>query len=549
MAKPETSPAPALEPRPGTLPEALTALAESTAALNRASTEIADLKRQLDWFKRTLFGRRSERHVADPGLDGLTLFDAAGISLDPEPVHADGAAGGQEDAPKRRRRTKRRDRAVNEAGIRFDADVPVETVILPNPEAERIPEAERERVGEHVVHKLAQTPASYRIIRYVTPVWKRRGTNAFASPPAPSAVLEGSCADVSLLAGMLVDKYVWHLPLHRQHARMEAAGITVSRTSLTNWCRRAIDLLEPIRDAQWASVLGSGVIAMDETGIRAGRAGRGRMRQAKFWPVFGDRDEVVFHYARDRAHARVPEILGDFSGVLLSDGYQAYDRYVAARAGAVRHASCWSHTRRMFEGCLDCEPVAAAEALELIRVLFGIEDGIRRKDLSGAAKLAVRRERSVPAMAAFWKWHGRQFEGPVRLPRDPFLKALNYAGGRRPQLELCLSDPDVPIDTNHIERAIRPVACGRRNWLFAWSEDGARRVAMAQSLLFTCRLHGIDPHTWLTDVLQRMSVHPAARAGELTPRLWRRHFADNPMRSDLGTGRIDQAARASPGAP
>ena len=109
---------------------------------------------------------------------------------------------------------------------------------------------------------------------------------------------------------MLVDKFSWHLPLYRQHARMEAAGIALSRATLTNWSRRAIDLLKPICDAQWASVLQGNVIAMDETGIRAGRVARGKMRQAKFWPVYGERDEIVFHYARDRKHERVPEIPG-----------------------------------------------------------------------------------------------------------------------------------------------------------------------------------------------------------------------------------------------
>ena len=519
---------------------------ELTAGLKKADQEIADLRQQLDWFKRNLFGRKSERRIIDLPQEGETLFD---LNPQPEPECADENVELEEKVVKKKRRNKCRDKAVNEVGLRFDETVPVETVILANDAAEDIPEDERELVDEHVFHKLAQTPASYRILRDVTPVCKRRTTNEFVSPPAPPAVLEGTCADVSLLAGMLVDKFSWHLPLYRQHARMEAAGIALSRATLTNWSRKAIDLLKPICDAQWASVLQGNVIAMDETGIRAGRVARGKMRQAKFWPVYGERDEIVFHYARDRKHERVPEIPGEFSGVLLSDGYQAYDNYVAARDGAVGHAACWSHTRRAFEKCRDCEPKATEEVLELIWKLFRIERDIRRKRLSGPEKLAVRRERSVPAMAAFREWHGRQLKGPMRLPKDPFLKALTYAGTRRQQLELCLSNPDIPIDTNHLERGVRPIACGRKNWLFAWTEDGAERIATVQSLLFTCQLHGVDPCTWLVDVLQRVSVHPAKRVAELTPRLWRKHFAGNPMRSDLGTGQIVQAARArgSPG--
>ena len=542
MASPAATPGPAPEPLPATMEEALAALAS-------AREEIADLRRQLAWFQRNLFGRKSERRVTDVPQPRESLFDAAGVKVDPEPAWEDPPE--PEEPPRRRRRgRKRRDNAVSEAGLRFDASVPVETVVLPGRPAGDFPESELELVDEHVVHKLAQEPGSYRIIRYVTPIWKRRDTGAFLKAPAPPAVLEGTCADVSLLAGMLVDKFVWHLPLHRQHQRMAAAGVTLSRATLTNWSRRAIDLLEPIRDAQWASILESRVIAMDETGIRAGRLARGKMRQAKLWPVYGDRDEIVFHYAPDRAHRHVPEILGDFSGVLLSDGYQAYESYVAARDGAVEQASCWSHARRLFEACLESEPKAAAEALELIWKLFRIERTIRKRGLKGEAKLAVRRERSRPAMEEFWEWHGGQAEGPERLPKDPFLKALNYAGSRRTQLELCLSNPDVPIDTNHVERGVRPIACGRRNWLFAWTEDGAERVAAIQSLLYTCRLHGVDPHAWLVDVLQRISVHPAGRVRELTPREWKTRFAGSPMRSDLGTGTLEppgQAARISSG--
>ena len=318
MTATAASPSPGSEPPPATLPEAL-------AALEEAKAEIDNLRRQLEWFQRNLFGRKSERRVSDIPPPRESLFDAAGIAIEPEPAWEEPNEDGEEPRQKRKRGRKRRDSAVNEAGLRFDESVPVETVILPSLAAEAIPEAERELVGEHVVHKLAQEPASYRIIRYVRRVHKRRGTNELVAPPAPPSVLDGTCADVSLLAGMLADKFVWHLPLHRQHQRMEAAGIRLSRRTLTNWCGRAIDLLAPIRDAQWESVLESRVIAMDETGIRAGRVARGRMRQAKLWPVYGDRDEIVFHYAPDRAHHHVPDILGGFSGVLLSDGYQAYE--------------------------------------------------------------------------------------------------------------------------------------------------------------------------------------------------------------------------------
>ena len=232
--------------------------------------------------------------------------------------------------------------------------------------------------------------------------------------------------------------------------------------------------------------------------------------------------------------------LGEFSGVLLSDGYQAYEQYAAARGEAVARAGCWAHTRRNFEARLESDP-AAAKALELIWELYKTERRIAEQGLEGAEKLAARRGMSVPAMAAFWEWHAAE-TAVERLPKDPFLKALNYAGSRRAELEIFLSDPDVPIDTNHLERGGRPIACGRKNRLFAWTEDGAARIASIQSLLFTCALHGVRP----VCVARRC---PAARGRpsgmsrvrELTPREWKTRFADSPMRSLADSARPDPA--------
>ena len=251
---------------------------------------------------------------------------------------------------------------------------------------------------------------------------------------------------------MLVDKHQWHLPLYRQHKRLEAAGITVSRSSLTNWARRSVDMLQPIFEAQCASVLSSSVIAMDETTIKAGRIGPGKMRRAYFWPIFGDNNEIVFHYAPSREHRHVGSFLGDFEGTLLSDGYQAYESWAAARGDVVVHAGCWSHTRREFEAIKDGDPVRCTEALELIGGLYAHEEEIRKKKLAGSAKFAWRRENSAPIVEAFWRWCRTIVEDLSRPPKDPLLLAVNYACNRRDALEVCLSDPDVPIDTNHLER-------------------------------------------------------------------------------------------------
>ena len=181
------------------------------------------------------------------------------------------------------------------------------------------------------------------MLKYVRPVVKRKDTLAIVTAAAPGQVLERTAADVSFLAGMLVDKFRYHLPLYRQHQRLGDHGIVVSRSSLNTWASRAIDLLEPIFQAQNANVLQSRVLAMDETSIKAGRKAKGKMRTGWLWPVYGDGDEIVFHFAPSREHRHVRSFLGEFRGTLLTDGYEGYAAYAGTRPGQVIHAQCWSY--------------------------------------------------------------------------------------------------------------------------------------------------------------------------------------------------------------
>jgi len=488
--------------------------------------QLHTLKTQLDWFKRQLFGAKSEKRLeVDPSLQA-DLLAVLGKDL-PAPSKP------ETEKISYQRRKSRSDKTVTESGLRFDDSVPVETVVLSCPELADVPENEQVLITEKVTYRLAQRPGSYVVIKTVRPVIKRKGTDELITPPAPLNVLDKSLADVSFLAGMLVDKFMYHLPLYRQHQRLRQCGIEIARPTLTNLSSRAIALLEPIFDAQFDHILQSRTLAMDETPIKAGRKAKGKMRQGYLWPIYGEADEIVFGYTPSRAADHVRNVLGEsFSGTLVSDGYGAYARY-ARQNTRVTHAECWAHTRRYFERAKEADPEAAAQALGLIGELYRIEAHIRDKKLKHESKLKYRTQHSEPAVQAFWQWCDAQCQRHDLLPSDPLSKALKYAMARIDSLKVFLSDPDVPIDTNHLERALRPIPMGRKNWLFCWTELGATQVGIIQSLLVTCTLHGVNPHTYLVDVLQRISQHPASKAIELTPRLWKEKFADNPLTSDL----------------
>lgn len=491
---------------------------------------LEEAEAQLRWFKQQLFGAKSERRLPpDPSQlalgEGLAVKSAPQTPGTPVREHV--------------RRPQPKKAEDEDPGLRFDDSVPVQRVVVEDPALEGLREGvDYTVVAEKKTYRLAQQPASYTVLEIVRPVVKLAETGALSTPAAPSSVLPGSYADVSLLAGILVDKFRYHLPLYRQHQRLEAAGITVSRASLTTWVHRAVELLEPIYEAQLASIVSGRIVAMDETPIRAGRKkGKpGKMKTGYFWPLYGDRDEVAFPYAPTRAHAHVEQLLAGFAGTLVSDGYEAYARF-AERQDAIVHALCWSHTRRGFVQAEDVEPARAADALERIRALYEVEREIAEKRLEGEAKLAMRAKHSQAHVADFFAWIERELVAQALLPTNPFTKAALYALERKKGLAVFLTDPDVPLDTNHLERALRPIPMGRKNWLFCWTEIGAERVGQIQSLISTCVLHEVDPYTYLVDVLQRIDTHPFAQVDRLTPRLWKQYFAGDPLRSLLDTAR------------
>jgi hypothetical protein len=280
--------------------------------------------------------------------------------------------------------------------------------------------------------------------------------------------------------------------------------------------------------------LESAVLAMDETPIRAGRSPgiKGKMQGAYFWPMYGDRREVAFPFSTSRSLAAAREILGTYQGTLLTDGYTVYERYADAMQG-IEHAQCWSHTRRTFIEAESAEPQLCAMALEFIRTLYKHEDAIREQKLEGDAKREYRALESKRIVDLFFQWLRDMLRERLLLPTNPFTKAAAYALDREAGLRVFLADPDVAIDTNHLEREIRPIAVGRKNWLFCWTEVGAKYVGIVHGLIATCRLHNVDPYVYLVDVLQRVATHPAAEVQLLTPRLWKEHFADSPLRSGI----------------
>src|SRR5258708_1705746 len=405
--------------------------AELMTVVRSQAEKITALEHQLDWFRRQFFGQKSERFAPEPDPNQLQLGQTF-----PVPV---ALAEERKTIAAHTRRTARQDGTESGAELKFfdESKVPVQIITLLHADLKGVPADQYEVTGEKVTYRIAQRPGAYHVIAYHRPVVKLKATGRIFGLPAPEGVLQGSRADVSFGAGLLMDKFAWHLPLYRQHQRLEACGIKVSRPWLTQLAQALISLLTPIYEAQLASIRSNRVIAMDETPIKAGRSGHGKMHTGYFWPIYGEHDEVCFPFHVSRSADFVYQALSIkpvLNAVLLTDGYAAYKQY--AEKTGIQHALCWSHARRGFFEALSAEPTGAAEALEQIKALYAVEDQIRDRKLQGEAKQLHRLTHSKPIVEIFFEWVDLQLKRQGFTPSNPFIQALNYVRERRLGLEI-----------------------------------------------------------------------------------------------------------------
>lgn len=497
----------------------IVSLTDSNSTLTEQNEE---LQQQVDWLKRQLFGKKSERIL--PADDSSSRQLTLGEGYEPEDKPPP-----KKTTVKSYERSQRKDEvefAEDESRLKFDESVPVEEVRVPNPATDGLSEDEYEVIGEEVVHKLAQRPGAYVVLKYVRSKVKIKGsgevTTALVTPAA--SVIERSIAEVSFLVGLILDKFLYHLPLYRQHQRLIASGVYLNRMTLTNLVHRSAQLLEPVYVALQSSILLSSVIAMDETPVKAGRdKAKRQMKKGYFWSIYGEKGELAFLFSPSRSGKVVRDVLGQFEGTLLTDAYKVYEVFAELNDEVIR-AQCWAHARRKFFEAKDYEPELSEKALDTIRLLYKVEQEHGPKG---------RNEHARPIVNDFFDWLEKTALEHALLPSSPFLKAVSYALKNERALRVFLDNPKVALDTNHVERDNRLNAVGRKNYMFHWTEVGAKYAAILYSLIATCRHQNVNPYTYLVDVLQRIQTHPMRDIHLLTPTNWKQSFQDNPLTSDL----------------
>ncbi len=473
--------------------------------------EVERLKAIIDALQRHRFGRRSEQ--LDPDQFELALEEVETALAEAE--HArDKASRTPADRP---RKANRGSLPAHLERIEQIVDVEEVDGIRACPCCG----GALHQIGEDVAERLDVVPTTFRVLVTRRPRYGCRSCeSAVVQAPAPARIVEGGIPTEALIAQVLVAKYADHLPLYRQAQIYARQGVQLDRSTLADWVGRAAWYLRPLRDHILERLRRSQRLFADETTAPVLDPGRGRTKTGQLWayarddrPWGGDDPPMVAYvYAADRKGERAEAHLGDFAGILQVDGYGGYAA-LARRRQQISLAFCWAHVRRKFYELADTSPVAT-EVLRRVALLYAIEDEVR--GLSAEQRRAARHDRSrviVDDLRQYLDARNRQVSAKSKIG-----EAIRYAITRWDGLSCFLDDGRVDLDSNTVERSIRPLALNRKNALFAGSDEGGDNWAVIATLIENCKLSGINPHTWLTDTLARLANgHPANAVGELMP--------------------------------
>ena len=374
------------------------------------------------------------------------------------------------------------------------------------------------KIGEEVTEELEYEPGKLFVNRFVRPKYATPANEGVIIAPMVERPLPKAIAGPGLLAQIVIDKYVDHLPLYRQMERFKREGINIAYSTITDWISATCKLITPLYDALFKLILQSDYLHADESPIKVlDKDKKGQTHRGYFWVYHNSIERLVlFDYRQGRGREGPLEILKDFKGHLQTDGYAVYDLFKDKEGITVLH--CMAHARRMFFEAQDNDPVRASYAMEQIQKLYDIERKAKQENLAAEQISELRQTESILVLEALGQWMKDQYV--QTLPKSAIGKALGYSIERWKELMMYTTDGKLNIDNNPVENAIRPVAIGRKNYLFAGSHEAAERSAMLYSLMGTCKLHGINPSVYLKDVLQRISNHPINQITRLLPQNW-----------------------------
>lgn len=377
-----------------------------------------------------------------------------------------------------------------------------------------------ERIGEESSEQLDWVPSSFVALRHVRVKYGCQACEGrVVTAPAPDQVIEKGLPGSGLLAYVMTSKYADHLPLYRLEKIFERHGYPIARSTMCGWIDLCADLLAPIVLRMWSLVMLSWVLHTDDTTVPIQDATLDKIRKGRLWVYCGDVEHpyILYEYSPDHAAKYPIARLATYHGHIQADGYSAYAKVCD---NVTRHlVECWAHVRRYFFDAQKNDRVRAMTALAFIQELYKVEKQAKLQSLDAEARRALRAEKSVPILTRFKTWLDEQ--STRVLPSESIGQAVWYALRRWPELVRYTTDGRLKIDNNVAERAMRDIAIGRKNWLFAQNDEGGHRTAVMYSIVQTCKRNGVNVFEYLRDVLERVSSHPASQIDELLPGRWK----------------------------
>lgn len=389
------------------------------------------------------------------------------------------------------------------------------------------------RIGEEVTQELEYVPASIVVrelvrVKYACPSCQETVRLA-EMPPRP---IEKGLPGPGLLAYVATSKYADHLPLYRLEDIFARNGLDVRRSTLSDWVEATAELLSPIVHEMERDVLESRILQTDDTPVRVQDDTKEHAtREGRFWGYLGHREHphVVFRFTPNHSALDAQMFLANYIGILQADAYKGYDKVYALKKAI--EAACWAHARRYFEKTLDAKEKKkpspnhpAHAALAFIRRLYQVED--QALGLDPERRKEMRQRDAKPVLDEFRKW--LEAQSLSTLPQSPMGEAIGYTLGNWKALLTYLEDGEIEIDNNAMERALRGVAVGRKNWLFVGSDRAGHSAAVLMTLVATCKRHAIDPFAYFRDVIVRVLTLPLSRVAELMPHRWKAAQASVP---------------------
>jgi transposase len=476
-------------------------------ALELSRRENTVLRQKLDALARRFFGKKSEQ------------LNAAQLELLLQGLVENVVSEEKEEPPARPA-----PRTVSSSSQRLRTPDHLEVVrqVL-EPELVRAEPDQWKKIGEEVSRRLDYQPGKFFWQETVRPKYVRLGRREL--PPviaaAPAQVADHGLVAPGLLAQILVAKYCDHLPFYRQEQIFQQRhGVFISRQQMVQWTGQSVRLLSAISDFLKKQLRQSRYVQVDETPVRyqdpdlPGRCGQGYL-----WAASVPGHAVVYEWHASRAARCLDSLLGSgYQGKLQSDGYSAYPAFVKNKA--VELFGCWAHARRGFFEAQEQAPKVAGWILNQIGQMYGWERQLRLSRAGPALRQAHRRAHSRMVVERCYR--ALHVLRPRYLPQSPMGQAISYALNQWPALERFLNHGEVEIDNNLVENAIRPTAIGKKNWLFFGSEDAGQRSAVIYTLIENCRRHGVEPYTYLKNVLERLPTTTNQEVGQLTPLNWQK---------------------------